>query len=178
MAVRDLPCWLRDTPSIRKSWYLLRLQAEIARSVLCAHGFRPRSLFCLFVIVFWFITLCSLVGSYRHVGRTFCLYVLDVRYPGLLRGGLYRWGEGNRVVEEKKEPIRVGDVDAVGWWRKCWLLNHNLNLQHSENFSAVWMLLGPNLKLGDSFVCHEATRDTNIYIRFEVRISVTLNGLL
>jgi hypothetical protein len=33
--------------------------------------------------------------------------------------------------------MRVEDVDEVGRWGKCWLLNNNVNLQHNENVSAV-----------------------------------------
>jgi hypothetical protein len=56
----------------------------------------------------------------------------------LLRDGLYRVGEGEEVMEEQMEwPIKVGDVEEMGWWENCWPLNHNMNLQHSENLSAV-----------------------------------------
>jgi hypothetical protein len=45
-------CAEHATPSIRKSWRLLRRQAAVSRSVLFASGLRPRSLFVLFVN-FW-----------------------------------------------------------------------------------------------------------------------------
>jgi hypothetical protein len=55
----------------------------------------------------------------------------------LLRDGLYRAGRGERGYGGAEGVAKVGDIEEMGWQEKCWPLNHNVNLQHSESLSVA-----------------------------------------
>jgi hypothetical protein len=51
-------CANQATPSVRKSWHLLRRQAAVARSVYCFCGLKPRSLEYITSVIYGFTAHC------------------------------------------------------------------------------------------------------------------------